>query len=190
MNKLLIATAIWLIAIPSIALADVNVTTNIWTDENVNIEANVNTTGNTTIEINGVPWKYEPEKWSQDRVGITRGVLGTLSKFFYTPWVLSPRDYYTLSYLVDIINKVTMPYIIELQYQNEAYRYMLEELYGDKFNEKYCWAKCKVGNKYKLEYVLCDELICREGPENVWYCNKQIDENTTVGIYKFDFSKK
>ena len=96
MNKLLIATIIGLITIPT-TLAEVNMTTNIWADGDVNLETNINNTGDTSISINGVPWTYEPEKWTS---GINIGIFGVIARHFYEPWVLSERDYNLLYYLV------------------------------------------------------------------------------------------
>ena len=186
MNKLLIATIIGLITIPT-TLAEVNMTTNVWADGDVSLETNINNTGDTSISINGVPWTYEPKKWTS---GINVGIFGVISRHFYEPWVLSKRDYNLLYYLVDIVNKIVTPQIRELYYRNEVYEYMLRDLYKDKFKEKYCEAMSRVGNEHNLDYVICEDLICRESYENVWYCDKKLNENVTVGVYRFDFNQK
>ena len=80
MNKFLIALLVSLVFIPAIALADVNMQTNISTTGNVNAETNINAP-NVSIAINGVTWnEYNPnyiaeneQKWSKDRTGITLG---------------------------------------------------------------------------------------------------------------------
>ena len=134
-------------------------------------------------------WEYQPMPNAWLMIFSEIGILGVISRHFYEPWVLSKRDYNLLYYLVDIVNKVVMPQIRELHYQNEAYEYMLKDMYKDKFKEKYCEAMSNVGNEHKLEYVICEDLICRESSKNIWYCDKKINENVTVGVYRFDFNQ-
>ena len=68
MKKIISLFIMTLLAMPVSAM---NVTTNIWTTEDLNLTNNINAS-DTHININGVEWKYEPDKWSQDRVGTSK----------------------------------------------------------------------------------------------------------------------
>ena len=194
MNKFLIALLVSLVFIPAIALADVNMQTNISTTGNVNAETNINAP-NVSIAINGVTWnEYNPnyiaeneQKWSKDRTGITLGQFSVISRYFYNPGELSSRDFNLLTYLVTLIHKVVDPDIVELQYQNEALRYMMKDIYGDQYDKEYCRAKCKVAFKHNLEYVMCNDVKCHEEQPGTWYCDKPLSADRWVGVYRFYF---
>jgi len=185
--KKVIIILIGLLLLPSSILADVNMTTNIITNGNVRTETNINNNGNTTVAINGVVWDYEPELWSRDRVGITLGSFYDINQYFYMPWELSGRTFNLFKYVVNIIHKTVDPDIAELNYQNEALRNMMKDIYGDQYDREYCKAKCKVGFNHHMKYVMCEGLKCHEEQVGTWYCDKPVNEDKTVGVYRFYF---
>ena len=146
MRKLLVLIS--LLLLPVTALASVNITTDIETTGDVNTETNINSMGNVSVAINGVTWnEYNPNYiaqhepfWNKDRVGLTIGQFSNMAKYFYMPNVLPRDDFNLLGYLVNIIHGVVDPDIAELQYQNEALRNMMKDIYGDKYDKEYCKA--------------------------------------------------
>ena len=86
-----------------------------------------------------------------------------------------------------LIHKVVDPDIVELQYQNEALRYMMKDIYGDQYDKEYCRAKCKVAFKHNLEYVMCNDVKCHEEQPGTWYCDKPLSADRWVGVYRFYF---
>lgn len=177
----LIPIILVLLLVPAIGLADTNVTTNIYSTETVNSETNIYGNGTTNLAINGADY--------HDNKGVTEGDFWMISENYYKPWELGEDEFDLLQYIRDIVRKIVMPDIRQLQYQNQAYKIMLEDVYGDDFNSSYCRAKCEVAHKNRLSYVTCEDLKCTESPENIWYCYKKISNTTTVAPYKFDFNK-
>ena len=171
-----IITLIFCLLLVSTA-SSMNVTQNIYTPEDVNLTNNVYNDGNTTININGVEWKYEPDVWSKDRTGTSlRSVSYSLSRVFRavagTFRVGSLGDYET-KLMIDIIDA----FVTRIEY-NQMVEMMdtrilaLEKTLESTNPTAYCQGKIDVMIEKNLSWVMCN---------NTRYCNSN-DGSFIVGI--------
>ena len=139
-----------------------NVTQNIYTPEDVNLTNNVYNDGNTVVNINGLEWKYEPEKWSRDRKGTSlKSVSRSLSRVFRTVAgtfkVVSLNEYET-NMMVDMINA----FVTRIEY-NQMIDIMdtritsLENAFESTNPTAYCQGKVDTMIEKNLSWVICND---------------------------------